>query len=156
MRLFLIPLLGLSLSGCLARTAMDIVTLPVKVVSAGVDAATTSQSEADQRRGRQIREEEERLGRPDPVGRRLRAGARPGGVLARERDDAEAVGRRGERRIQGGQGGAGADDDPRRRREPVVHDRPLVVERSGGKQVGEQVAELEEDGVVERGDGARL
>jgi len=63
MRLFLIPLLGLSLSGCLARTAMDIVTLPVKVVSAGVDAATTSQSEADQRRGRQIREEEERLGR---------------------------------------------------------------------------------------------
>ena len=51
------------LSGCLARTAVDIVTLPVKVVSAGVDAATTSQSEADQRRGREIREAEEREGR---------------------------------------------------------------------------------------------
>jgi hypothetical protein len=63
MRLILLPLLAFGLSGCLARTAVDIVTLPVKVVSAGVDAATTSQAEADQRRGRQIREEEERLGR---------------------------------------------------------------------------------------------
>ena len=63
MRLILLPVLAFGLSGCLARTAVDIVTLPVKVVSAGVDAATTSQAEADQRRGRQIREEEERLGR---------------------------------------------------------------------------------------------
>lgn len=60
--LILVPL-ALLLSGCLARTAVDIVTLPVKVVSAGVDAATTSQAEADRRRGREIREEEERLGR---------------------------------------------------------------------------------------------
>jgi hypothetical protein len=59
----LLPALALLLSGCLARTAVDIVTLPVKAVSAGVDAVTTSQAEADQRRGRQIREEEERLGR---------------------------------------------------------------------------------------------
>jgi len=51
------------LSGCLARTAVDIVTLPVKVASAGVDAVTTSQAEADQRRGREIREAEEREGR---------------------------------------------------------------------------------------------
>ena len=51
------------LGGCLARTAVDIVTLPVKVVGAGVDAATTSQAEADQRRGREIREAEEREGR---------------------------------------------------------------------------------------------
>lgn len=63
MRLILLPVLAVGLSGCLARTAVDIVTLPVKAVSAGVDAATTSQAEADQRRGRQIREEEERLGR---------------------------------------------------------------------------------------------
>ena len=63
MRLLLLPLAAFALSGCLARTAVDIVTLPVKAVSAGVDAATTSQAEADQRRGRQIREEEERLGR---------------------------------------------------------------------------------------------
>ncbi|HEY5711305.1 MAG TPA: hypothetical protein VIT38_05365 [Allosphingosinicella sp.] len=63
MRLILLTLLPVFLAGCLARTAVDIVTLPVKVVSAGVDAATTSQSEADQRRGREIREQEEREGR---------------------------------------------------------------------------------------------
>ena len=63
MRFILVSLLAFLLSGCLARTAVDIVTLPVKVVGAGVDAVTTSQSETDQRRGRQIREEEERLGR---------------------------------------------------------------------------------------------
>jgi len=62
MRLLLLAL-PLLLSGCLARTAVDIVTLPVKVVSAGVDAATTSQAEADQRRGRELREAEEREGR---------------------------------------------------------------------------------------------
>ena len=60
--LILLPLAVL-LSGCLARTALDVVTLPVKVASAGVDAVTTSQAEADQRRGREIRREEERLGR---------------------------------------------------------------------------------------------
>ena len=62
MRILLLaaPLL---LSGCLAKTAVDIVTLPVRAVGAGVDAVTTSQAEADQRRGRQIREEEEREGR---------------------------------------------------------------------------------------------
>lgn len=59
----LLLVLPFLLSGCLARTALDIVTLPVKVVGAGVDAATTSQAEADQRRGREMREEEERLGR---------------------------------------------------------------------------------------------
>ena len=60
---FLLYALPLILTGCIARTAVDIVTLPVKVVSAGVDAATTSQSEADERRGRELREEEERAGR---------------------------------------------------------------------------------------------
>ncbi|MCL0296506.1 DUF6726 family protein, partial [Escherichia coli] len=63
MRFLLIPAAALLLSGCLARTADGIVTLPVKVVGAGVDAVTTSQAEADQRRGREIREQEERLGR---------------------------------------------------------------------------------------------
>ena len=52
-------------AGCttIASTAVDVVTLPVKAVSAGVDAATTSQSEADQKRGREIRQAEERAGR---------------------------------------------------------------------------------------------
>ncbi|QGN54906.1 hypothetical protein [Novosphingobium sp. Gsoil 351] len=54
---------ALMLSGCLAKTALDVVTLPVKVASKGVDLATTSQSEADQKRGREIRQREERLGK---------------------------------------------------------------------------------------------
>jgi hypothetical protein len=54
----------LTLSGCtVARTAVDVVSIPVKVVSAGVDAATTSQSEADEKRGREIRKAEEERGR---------------------------------------------------------------------------------------------
>jgi len=63
MRIILLLSAPLLLGGCLARTAVDIVTLPVKAVGAGVDAVTTSQAEADQRRGRELREEEERLGR---------------------------------------------------------------------------------------------
>ena len=52
------------LSGCtVARTAVDVATIPVKVVSSGVDAATTSQSEADEKRGRELRKAEERAGR---------------------------------------------------------------------------------------------
>ena len=55
----------LALAGCttIASTAVDVVTLPVKVVSAGVDAATTSQSEADEKRGRELRKAEEKAGR---------------------------------------------------------------------------------------------
>jgi hypothetical protein len=45
------------------RTAVSAVTLPVKAVSAGVDAVTTSQSEADEKRGRALRKQEERAGR---------------------------------------------------------------------------------------------
>jgi outer membrane murein-binding lipoprotein Lpp len=60
--LFAVVVSALALQGCLARTAVDVVTLPVKVASAGVDAVTTSQSEADQKRGREIRRREERLG----------------------------------------------------------------------------------------------
>ncbi|MEA3079482.1 MAG: hypothetical protein QOF05_890 [Sphingomonadales bacterium] len=55
------------LSGCIvgtvAKTAVDVVTLPVKAASAGVDAVTTSQSEADQKRGREIRKQEEERGK---------------------------------------------------------------------------------------------
>ena len=63
MRIPIAGALAFSLSGCIAQTALDIVTLPVKVASAGVDAVTTSQSEADRRRGRQIREREECMGK---------------------------------------------------------------------------------------------
>lgn len=64
--LALLPVLPL-LSGCMvgtvARTAFDVATIPVKVASAGVDAVTTSQAEADQKRGRELRQDEERRGR---------------------------------------------------------------------------------------------
>ncbi len=63
MRLLLLPALACALSGCVARTALDIATLPVKVASSAVDAATVSQAEADQKRGREIRRAEEERGR---------------------------------------------------------------------------------------------
>ncbi|MGI9375356.1 MAG: hypothetical protein ACR2PC_04520 [Tsuneonella suprasediminis] len=56
--LAILPLLG----GCLAKTALDVATAPVKIGSKAVDMATTSQSEADEKRGREIRKREERLG----------------------------------------------------------------------------------------------
>ena len=49
------------LSGCIAKTALDVAAAPVKVVSKGVDLATTSQSERDEKRGREIRKREEEL-----------------------------------------------------------------------------------------------
>ena len=65
--LALAPLAAVTLSGCVvgtvAKTAVDVVTLPVKVASAGVDAATTSQSEADEKRGRELRKQDEERGR---------------------------------------------------------------------------------------------
>ena len=62
-RLLLPAFLALALSGCIAKTAVDIVTLPVKIVSKGVDAVTTSQQEADEKRGREIRKHEECMGK---------------------------------------------------------------------------------------------
>jgi hypothetical protein len=46
-----------------AKTAVDVVSIPVKVASAGVDAATTSQSERDEKRGRELRKHEEEAGK---------------------------------------------------------------------------------------------
>jgi len=61
-QILLLALASLTLSGCLARAAVDVVTAPVKIVSKGVDLATTSQSESDEKRGRELRKREERLG----------------------------------------------------------------------------------------------
>ncbi len=67
MRIILLLASAFALSGCIAKTAVDLVTLPVRaavgVVSAGVDAVTTSQAEADRARGRELRQEDERRGR---------------------------------------------------------------------------------------------
>ena len=67
MRALALLLLPLAVGGCavgtLASTAVDVVTLPVKVASAGVDAATTSQSERDEKLGREMRKQDEERGR---------------------------------------------------------------------------------------------
>ena len=56
----LLLLLPLALGGCLVRTAADVVTMPVKAVGWTADKLTTSQSEADEKRGRALRKEDER------------------------------------------------------------------------------------------------
>ena len=61
--LLLLPLLGGCVVKTVAETAVDVATLPVKAASAGVDAVTTSQSEADEKRGRELRKQDERRGR---------------------------------------------------------------------------------------------
>lgn len=67
-KLILFPAV-LLLPGCgMAGAAMDLATAPVRVVKTGstvVDAVTTSDSERDQKRGREIRQREERLGELD-------------------------------------------------------------------------------------------
>jgi hypothetical protein len=67
MKQLLLLFAGLSLSGCIvgtvASTAVDVVTLPVKAVSAGVDAVTTSQSERDEKMGKELRKQDEERGR---------------------------------------------------------------------------------------------
>jgi hypothetical protein len=66
-RLILVAAIAPMLTGCIvgtvAKTAVDVVTLPVKIASAGVDAVTTSQKEADEKRGRGLRKQEEERGK---------------------------------------------------------------------------------------------
>jgi hypothetical protein len=68
---FALLALPLLLGGCVASVVGDIVTAPIKVASKAADVMTTSQSEADEKRGREMRKREERLGK-----------------LARKRDEA--------------------------------------------------------------------
>jgi hypothetical protein len=63
MRLILAPAALLLLQGCVASVVKDVVTAPVKVVSKTADVLTTSQSEADEKRGRELRKREEALGK---------------------------------------------------------------------------------------------
>ena len=67
LKLMIVPVAAFLLSGCVvetvAKTAVDVVSVPVKVASAGVDAVTTSQAERDQKRGRELRKQEEERGR---------------------------------------------------------------------------------------------
>lgn len=63
--LFVLPALALLLSGCLVRTAANVVTAPIRATSQVVDWTTTSQDESDRNYGRRIREEEARRGREE-------------------------------------------------------------------------------------------
>ena len=59
----LFPLISGCVVGTVASTAVDVVALPVKVASAGVDAVTTSQSEKDEKLGREMRKQDEERGK---------------------------------------------------------------------------------------------
>ena len=61
-----IVLSSLALSGCVS-TVTSVAKAPFKVVGKAADLATTSQSEADEKRGREIRKREEELGKLDPA-----------------------------------------------------------------------------------------
>lgn len=64
-RILVLTLLApLLLTGCV-RTVASVVTAPVRVAGKAVDWTTTSQSEADEKRGRQMRKREEELGKLD-------------------------------------------------------------------------------------------
>ena len=55
-----LPLLS---GGCIAKTAWDVATLPVKAGSQAIDWTTTSQEESDRNYGRKMREKEAREGK---------------------------------------------------------------------------------------------
>ncbi len=60
---------GLLLTGCVGTVA-SVVTAPVRVAGKAVDWTTTSQSEADEKRGRALRKQEERYGKLERTYRR--------------------------------------------------------------------------------------
>ncbi len=55
-----ICLVALTLPVCVAKTALNVATAPVKAGAKAADWATTSQDEADRNRGREMRKQEER------------------------------------------------------------------------------------------------
>jgi hypothetical protein len=57
------PLMLLALPGCIAKTALDIATMPVRAGAQAADWATTSQDESDRNYGRKMREQEARDGK---------------------------------------------------------------------------------------------
>jgi hypothetical protein len=59
------PAALLILPGCLAKTAVDVVTLPVRVTAKAVGAALPSQKKRDQKRGKALRKYEQCLGKEE-------------------------------------------------------------------------------------------
>jgi len=60
MRIVLVLVASIVLTGCVAHAAYDVVTLPVRAGSQVVDWTTTSRSEADRNLGRKVRKQRER------------------------------------------------------------------------------------------------
>jgi hypothetical protein len=81
---------GFLLSGCIARTVVDVATAPVRVAGKAVDLATTSQSESDEKRGRDMRRREERLGKLERDAERARRDCYDGNRRACEQADGYA------------------------------------------------------------------
>lgn len=54
---------ALLLPGCIAKTALNVATMPVKATSQAADWATTSQDESDRNYGREMRQREAREAR---------------------------------------------------------------------------------------------
>ncbi|HZC38409.1 MAG TPA: hypothetical protein VE221_07015, partial [Sphingomicrobium sp.] len=67
MKRSLLILLPVLLSACVvdtvAKTAVDVVTIPVKVATAGVNAVVPNQKKADEKRGKELRKEDEERGK---------------------------------------------------------------------------------------------
>jgi predicted Holliday junction resolvase-like endonuclease len=63
MRQLLLLATVFALTGCVTSVVKEVVMAPVKIVSKTADVLTTSQSEADEKRGRDMRKKEERLGK---------------------------------------------------------------------------------------------
>ncbi len=76
------------LPSCVTSIVKEVVTAPIKVVSKTADVLTTSQSEADQKRGRDIRKQEERLGKLSRERDKLARKCEDGDTVACTRVDA--------------------------------------------------------------------
>lgn len=63
MRAMLVLGTAFMLSGCVTSIVKDVVTAPIKIVSKTADVLTTSQSESDEKRGKEMRKREEALGK---------------------------------------------------------------------------------------------
>ena len=64
-----VVILAFALGGCIvgtvAKTAFDVVAVPVKVVGKGIDAALSSHKRTDQKRGRELRRLDEQRARDE-------------------------------------------------------------------------------------------
>lgn len=90
MRAALVSLLALALAGCGVGTLVNVATAPVRVAGKAVDLATTSQSEADEKRGRELRKLEQRRGKLERDYRKAEQRCAKGQAKACERRDALA------------------------------------------------------------------